>query len=173
MIQRVITYRCTKCISIEIVKNGTDYKGKQKFHCLDCSAYGILEPQSRSYPEVIKEYVLCAYQERASTRGVERIFGIARQTLARWITENADALPDLADTVEAPKANDVLELDELWSYVFRKSDKRWIWIALRNEDHIRPESSPPESALNFWFNTILVPKSPHSSSSGLFHWRPQ
>ena len=24
----------------------------------------------------------------------------------------------------------MLELDELWSYVYRKSNKRWIWIAL-------------------------------------------
>ena len=54
MIQRVITYRCTKCNSINIGKNGTDYKGKQKFHCLDCDAYGTLEPQSRSYPEFVK-----------------------------------------------------------------------------------------------------------------------
>jgi len=34
MIQRVITYRCTKCNSINIGKNGTDYKGKQKVTCI-------------------------------------------------------------------------------------------------------------------------------------------
>ena len=65
---------------MNIVKNGTDYKGKQKFHCLDCDAYGTLEPQSRSYLEFVKEFVLRAYWERASMRGVERTFGIARQT---------------------------------------------------------------------------------------------
>jgi transposase-like protein len=53
MIQSVITHRCTKCNSISIVKNGTDYKGDQKFHCLDCDAYRTLEPQSRSYPEFV------------------------------------------------------------------------------------------------------------------------
>ena len=130
MIQTVITHRCTKCNSTKIVKNGTDYKGDQKFHCLDCDVYGTLEPQGRSYPEFVKEFVLRAYRERASMRGVERIFGIARQTLARWIIEKTAALPDLADTLEAARADDVLELDELWSFVFRKSDKRWIWIAL-------------------------------------------
>jgi transposase-like protein len=130
MIQSVITHHCTKCNSINIVKNGTDYKGNQKFHCFDCDAYGTLEPQSRSYPEFVKEFVLRAYRERASMRGVERIFRIARQTLARWIIEKATALPDLADTLETAKADDVLELDELWSFVFKKSDKRWIWIAL-------------------------------------------
>ena len=130
MIQSVITHRCTKCNSADIVKNGTDYKGDQKFHCHRCGTHGTLEPQSRSYPARFKELVLRVYRERASMRGVERIFGIARQTLARWILEKADALPDLADTLEAARAEDVLELDELWSFVFRKSDKRWVWIAL-------------------------------------------
>jgi hypothetical protein len=32
MIQTVITHHCTKCNSTNIVKNGTDYKGGQKFH---------------------------------------------------------------------------------------------------------------------------------------------
>ena len=130
MIQSVITHRCPKCNSTDIVKNGTDYKGDQKFHCNDCNAYGTLEPRGCSYPVHFKRLVLRAYRERASMRGIERIFGIARQTLARWILEQADALPDLADTLEPVQANDVLELDELWSFVFRKSDKQWVWIAL-------------------------------------------
>jgi len=67
MIQSVITHRCTKCTSIKIVKNGTDYKNGQKFHGLDCDAYGTLEPQSHSYPEFVKEFILRAYRgERAS-----------------------------------------------------------------------------------------------------------
>ena len=130
MIQTVITHHCSKCKSLNIVKNGTDYKGGQKFHCLDCDAYGTLELQSRAYPEFVKQFVLRAYRERASMRGVERIFGIARQTLARWILEKVGALPDLAATLETAQADDVLELDELWSFVCRKSDKRWLWIAL-------------------------------------------
>ena len=59
-------------------------------------------------------------------RGIERIFGIARQTLARWILEKANALPDLATTLEKAKPDDVLELDELWSFVLKKSNQRWI-----------------------------------------------
>jgi insertion element IS1 protein InsB len=130
MIQSVITHHCTKCNSFNIIKNGTDYKDDQKFHCHGCSTYGTLEPQSRSCPDFFKESVLRAYQERASMRGVERLFGIARQTPARWILEKAELLPDLADTLEMPEADDVLELDELRSFVFRKSNKRRIWIAL-------------------------------------------
>jgi len=114
MIQKeVVAHHCTKCGSTNIVKNGTDYKGDQKYHCLDCDAYGTLEPKSRSYPDFVEELILRAYRERASMRGIQRIFGIARQTLARWIREKAASLPDLADTLETARADDVLELDEL------------------------------------------------------------
>ena len=34
---------------------------------------------------------------------------------------------------EGPDEDKVLELDELWSFVFRKSDKVWIWLALCRE----------------------------------------
>ena len=28
------------------------------------------------------------------------------------------------------KSDDVLELDEMWSFVFKKDNKRWIWTAI-------------------------------------------
>ncbi len=130
MIQQIITCYCNECDSINIEKNGTDYKSSQKYHCLDCNAYGTLYPQSRSYSQHFRELVLRAYRERPSMRGITRIFGIARQTLARWLKEEAAILPDLAETLEPPQEADVLELDELWSFVLKKSEKRWIWIAL-------------------------------------------
>lgn len=39
-------------------------------------------------------------------------------------------LPDLKETLVASIPEDVLELDELWSFVGSKRNKRWIWIAL-------------------------------------------
>ncbi len=43
-------------------------------------------------------------------------------------------LPDLSETLITPDPADpaatVLELDELWSFVLKRANKRWIWIAL-------------------------------------------
>jgi IS1 family transposase len=43
-------------------------------------------------------------------------------------------MPDLSDTLIEPDATDaeatVLELDELWSFVLKKTHRTWIWIAL-------------------------------------------
>jgi len=54
-----------------------------------------------------------AYKEWTSMRGLERIFPDARQTVARWLWEDVQALPDLKDTLLPAELDDVLEFDEL------------------------------------------------------------
>lgn len=40
------------------------------------------------------------------------------------------SLPDFKDTVQPARPDDVLELDEVWSFVLKKEQKRWIWTAM-------------------------------------------
>ncbi len=120
---------CHTCLSSWLVKNGRDYKGAQKYYCKDCGAYGTLNPQPK-YCESDKERIMRAYFERSSMRGVARIFGVARQTLARWLTTKARALPPLFSTLIGGGPDEILELDELWSFVHKKTNQRWLWIAL-------------------------------------------
>ena len=46
------------------------------------------------------------------------------------VKKKADQLTPLAETLVPSVPGDVLELDELWSFVGNKGNKRWIWIAL-------------------------------------------
>ena len=98
MIQFIVTKNCPECESDNIVKNGKDYKGDQKFHCHACDAYGTLDTIGRYTPER-KEEILRAYQERSSMRGISRIFGVARQTLVAWLKAKAKILPTVAETL--------------------------------------------------------------------------
>ena len=82
------------------------------------------------YSSRAKQQVLDTDKARASLRGLVRIFGVARQTVLRWLTERVQGLPDLKDTLLPPQAGAVLELDELWSFVCKKAAKRWLWLAL-------------------------------------------
>jgi len=36
----------------------------------------------------------------------------------------------VADQVDSAEEGDILELGECWTYVRRRSNKRWLWIAL-------------------------------------------
>ena len=44
--------------------------------------------------------------------------------------KKAEALPPLSTTLLPAEKGDVLELDELWSFVGCKLNPRWVWIAL-------------------------------------------
>jgi len=129
MIQKTITYTCHTCGSTDIVRNGTNKCGKLQYHCKTCGAYRVLDAK-RQHSELEKDRILKTYQERASMRGLERIFGVARQTVAEWIWKTVKNLPDLKDTLAPVLPDDVLELDEVWSFVFKKEQKRWLWTAI-------------------------------------------
>ena len=63
-------------------------------------------------------------------RGVQRCLGVHRHTLAAWLIELISQLPALRTSVAPAMPDDVLELDELWSFVGQRQQKRWLWIAL-------------------------------------------
>ncbi len=123
MIQTTITYHCRKCGSTNIIKNGTNKCGNPQYHCKDCGAYRVLQPKCR-YENHQKETILRTYKERASLRGLQCIFHVSPQTVSHWIRANVCALPDLKETLLPAQPFDVLELDELQSFVQKKGRKR-------------------------------------------------
>lgn len=87
MIQAKITYHCSHWQSENIVKNGHNPKGKQQYRCKHCGRGGVLNPPV-PYTETEKERIINAYYERPSMRGIERVFGVTRQTLAVWLKKS-------------------------------------------------------------------------------------
>ena len=82
------------------------------------------------YSEAFKLRVIRAYLERMSMWGIHRVFGVHPETLTRWLLEYTGKMPSLEDTLDKAHEDDVLELDELWSFVLKKVNKVWIWIAI-------------------------------------------
>ena len=128
MIKETITYRCRVCNSENIVKNGTNRCGNSQYWCKDCGARRVLKPKHK-YP-VKKELCLKVYQERSSLRGLGRVFGVSRQPISHWLVEHITQLPPFRSSLLPAEDSDVLELDELWSFVGNKGQKRWLWFAL-------------------------------------------
>lgn len=129
MIRDIVTHSCPKCGGLDMVKNGHDYKGAQKYHCKACGSYGTLNAQ-RGYDQAVRAQIRRALLERVSLRGIERVFGVSRRTVLRWLTSWIAHLPAIETTLLPAHWADVLELDELWSFVGCKDHQRWLWLAL-------------------------------------------
>jgi transposase-like protein len=53
----------------------------------------VRDADRRGHTDAFKEWVLVAYQERASMRGIARVFGISGNTLTRWLKEKGGTSP--------------------------------------------------------------------------------
>jgi len=97
------------------VRDGHNKCGSSHYHCHSCGTYRVLFPSQVSYSAPFKATVLRACHERASLRGLERVFHVCRQTIATWIVEKVQQLPPLHAPLAPARADDVLELYELSS----------------------------------------------------------
>ncbi len=57
MIQTIITHSCPKCGSDNMVRNGHDYKGAQKYYCHDCQSYGTFSKLDCFHEAVFRLFV--------------------------------------------------------------------------------------------------------------------
>jgi len=76
---------CRHCGSSGVVKYGIAPNGKQKYLCRECKRQSRDNPTPVGYSSERREEILRAYQERSSLRGLERTFGVHRETVIGWL----------------------------------------------------------------------------------------
>ncbi len=86
----MVKLKCQHCQSENIVRNGKTHNGKQRYLCNDCGKMFRDNPQPNGYSPEQREIILAAYQERSSLRGLTRTFGVARNTVTKWLKEKKD-----------------------------------------------------------------------------------
>ncbi len=79
---------------------------------------------------MVRAQVKRAVLERLSLRGIERLLGVSRRTVSRWLIGWIEQQPALSSSLLPAQLDDVLELDELWSFVGSKTQERWLWLAV-------------------------------------------
>jgi len=125
---------CPKCHSTKIKKNGRTHNGKQNHKCKRCFRQFILK-NTRSISDEKKSLIFNALKERNSLRSLCRIFEISMnwlQPYARSLwAETPNNLGLSSDLIERISHLQLfgLQADEMWSFVQKKKNKRWIWIA--------------------------------------------
>jgi IS1 family transposase len=125
---------CPDCHSCKIKKNGFTHYGKQNHKCKTCNRQFVLNNQHTIKSEK-RQRIEKALKERISLRGICRIFEVSLS----WLQEFAHSLWEqtpsnlglLSHHLQQIKRLQVfgIQADELWSFVYTKTKKRWIWVA--------------------------------------------
>lgn len=152
--------RCPRCQLSHIKRNGHTYYGKQNYQCKLCDRQFVIRRPtvSREKQALIKSLLL----ERISLRGICRVLKVSLAWLINFIEQLYLETPEDLQFV-APRAAEIeifcLEADELWSFVERRENKRWIWLILERRTrqiialHIGDRSQ--DSAVRLWSKVPL------------------
>ncbi len=152
--------RCPRCQLSHIKRNGHTYYGKQNYQCKLCDRQFVLrhETVSQEKRELIKSLLL----ERISLRGICRVLKVSLAWLINFIERQYLETPeDLHFVVPCAEEIEIfcVEADELWSFVARRENKRWIWLVLERRTrqivalHIGDRSA--DSAVRLWAKVPL------------------
>ena len=131
--------RCPYCLGTNLRPKGwkTKAKGKRqrRFKCQDCKKHILLGGRKWYVSDEQLELLQKLLLERISLRGICRVIGISLSWLLFYLKKlYASQSDDL--NYRLPKKHQVIlqlidcELDEMWSFVHKKANKQWLWIAL-------------------------------------------
>lgn len=125
---------CPSCGSAAFKKNGINQHGDQNHKCLVCSRQFVLDPQNKIISEETKDLIRSLLLEKLSLRGICRVVKVSQPWLLNFIREEYARVPRDLNVKVPPESTGLIlervEADELWSFVGRKKNQVWIWLAL-------------------------------------------
>ncbi len=117
---------CKSCNSSFLVKNGRTQKGKQKYKCKSCSRTFCIGDDRLKHTMEKRLKVIKMYLEGVGIRSIERLENVSTPLIIYWIRHFSDILRKELRTIKIPddaKNIEILEVDELFSYVKKNSTK--------------------------------------------------
>ena len=107
--------KCPKCGKEESVKAGFNNR-KQRYKCKNCGCYYTKSYKAGYHPD-IKRQAIKLYLEGVGFRQIERIMCISNVTVLYWVRDLAKRLKEYVAQNRKPRKVDIIELDELYTYV--------------------------------------------------------
>ena len=125
---------CPSCGSNAFKKNGINQHGDQNHKCLVCDRQFVLDPQNKIISDETKDLVRRLLLEKLSLRGICRAAQVSQPWLLSFIQQEYAQVPQNLNVRVPPESTGLilerLEADELWSFVGKKKNQVWIWLAL-------------------------------------------
>src|SRR5918911_680607 len=117
--------RCPHCHGTDIVRHGKTPQGKQRYRCRETACPGGTFLLDYSYPghsSHIKEQIVEMAMNASGIRDTARV-------LQHLHPAHVEVEICRADELEGRRGIRA-ELDEMWSYVGKKGNPRWLWHAI-------------------------------------------
>lgn len=112
--------KCPYCEAIsKQVKVGKNDSGSQRMKCQVCGRRYTPEPNEHGYPEAMHQQAIKLYVDGMNFRRIARHLGIHHKTVMLWVTARAEQVPD----APLPTFNDIVEQDELFTFIEQKKTK--------------------------------------------------
>ena len=146
---------CPQCGLSHIKRNGHTYYGKQNHRCLTCGRQFVI--RQATFDDQRRELICRLLLERISLRGICRVLDISLGWLMNFIGCLYRQVPDDLN-FQMPDDADFqilcLEADELWSFVGKKDNKRWIWLLIERTTYqviaVQIGDRSEKSAIALW-----------------------
>ncbi len=138
-----IAVLCPHCHSDQIVKRGKTARGTQRYLCQNalCIKWSfLLDYCNRGCLPEVKDLIVDMSVNASGVRDTARSLHISTNTVLRELKKKEPLLESVNTTllntlnpdevtVDIERAGEA-EMDEMWSYVRRKSNPRWLWHAI-------------------------------------------
>ncbi len=119
---------CLYCRSRNVVKNGSNGVSTSKSLCKDCGRQFVEKPKHRRISGEQKRLIDKLLLERIPLAGIARVSGL---WLQNYVNEKYENVPREVKVMVKPSAlNLAIECDEVWSFLQKKEDKQWVWLAI-------------------------------------------
>ena len=119
------TITCPVCSSLNIKKNGINKQRKQRYRCKACARQFILIYTYRAYLKYIRELVVPMCLNGSGIRDISRVLQVSATTVMKIIRHRAET----STVAQMPIQLADVELDEMWSFVQKKKNQCWLWLA--------------------------------------------
>ena len=138
-----IAVQCPHCLSEQIVKRGKTRRGTQRYLCQNstCTLGSfLLDYRNRGCLPEVKYQIIDMSLNASGIRDTARVLRISTDTVLRELRKKEEALesvnmsllrtlnPDEVH-VDIERAGEA-EMDEMWSFVGKKKEPRWLWHAI-------------------------------------------
>ena len=132
----IVRDACPACGSTRFKKNGHTHNGKQQHQCKACPRQFVQCSEQYLISDETRALIERLLRERISLRGICRAVGVGLKWLLGFIVQCFEALPDHLHVQPITCNADIMirrlevEADEMSSFVQKKANKQWIWLAM-------------------------------------------